>query len=98
MAWRDWPTGFRLASLAVGAFTIGMSLIPTLVYVGMAPVIQSNVLLRFILWRSGPILLAYVIALIAAVILGPLKRPLTGAALLTASMPIAVALAVYGLR
>jgi hypothetical protein len=96
--WRMWPIGFRAAAVTTGAIAIAMSLIPTLVYLAMAPVVRWNVLLDSLVWRSSPILLVYGIALTAAVLLDPVKRSVVGAAFLTATSPAAIALMIYGLR
>ena len=96
--WQAWPFGFRAATLATAAFALGMSLIPTLVYVGMAQAIQEKALVDSIIRGGGPILLMYGIALIAAVLLNPVKRSVAGAGILTTTMPAAIALMIYGLR
>jgi|1186.fasta_scaffold973834_2 hypothetical protein len=96
--WRTQPSLVRAAALVTGVLAVLMSVIPTVVYVAMAPVIQSEVLLGGFVWRGGPILLVYLFALTAALLLNPSKRQLTGAALLIATVPVAVALMLYGLR
>ena len=90
--------GFRLTAIATAMFTVVMSLFPVLAYVGMVPTIHSDVLFRMVIWRAGPILIGYIAALVAALLLNPAKRPLIGASLLIATTPAAVTLMLYGLR
>jgi hypothetical protein len=96
--WKASPILIRAAALVTGICAVVMSLIPPLVYIGMVPVIHWAVLMEGFVWRSGPILIVYVVAVIIATLLDPAKRPLTGAALLIATVPATVALMLYGLR
>jgi hypothetical protein len=93
-----YPGWFLALAVATGIVAILMSAVPVLVYLAMVPVVTSQVLWRFFAERSLPILLVYALALMTAVLLRPAKRQLIGAAILAATIPVAVLLMVHGLR
>lgn len=96
--WNELPLLFRATALITGIFALLMSLISPVVYIGMASAVRGNVLFTVLVSRSAPILLVYLLAVMAAILLNPFRRTLAGAAILTMTSPIAGALMLNGLR
>ena len=96
--WNELPVLFRVTALITGLFALLMSFIAPLVYIGMASAVRGNLLFSAFVYRSAPILLVYLLAVIAAILLNPSRRTLMGAAILIVTSPVAVALMLYGLR